>query len=335
MFFDKITEITYEHIIRSGKNNTDGSVPKILLGLSGGPDSVFLLHVLQRLAGVKKIELWAAHLDHEWRPESSQDTLFCQELCDRIGVKFIAQQASNLNLDYKFNGSQEELGRKMRRLFFETLVQEHNFDFIALAHHLQDQQETFFIRLVRGTTLSGLTCMKPIDSLYLRPLLSINKQDMLDYLDHNNIAYLQDPTNTSDDYLRNRIRKTIIPALTLCDERFNQKFETTLHALQEENEFLERLTQKTFCEIFVLNPETQKLMGNLRLFRSLDPVMQKRVLLQFLIQVLTQEKVSFSPSSGYIQEILRFLMSERGGSHHLGTTWKLSKQQQTFWIEKL
>jgi len=328
--FNHIKQSTQQLISLSHQPSTPGSKPKVLLGLSGGPDSVFLLHVLKILADENNIELCAAHLDHEWRANSHEDAIFCQELCNRLEVKIYVEQTRNLELSHKPNGSQEELGRKMRRAFFETIAQEHAINFIALAHHLQDQQETFFMRLIRGTTLDGLTCMKPVDGLYVRPLLNINKQDMLQHLDNQNISYLHDPTNLSDDYLRNRIRKYVLPALNSCDERFDKKFETTIQSLREENDFLGNLVHDIFINIFTFDQTHQRFLGNLAAFRAFDLVLKKRVIVWWLIQ----EKVSFSPSTGHIEEILRFLMSPHGGSHQLGTAWQLCKQQKLFWIEK-
>ncbi len=149
---------------------------RIIIGLSGGPDSVFLLHALAQLRTTRKLFLVAAHLDHEWRTESAQDMQFCKTLAESYAIPFVAKKISQLSLSYKSNGSKEEYGRKARRFFFESLAQEYNADAIALAHHADDQQETFFIRLMRGATVSGLYGMKPKDGLYIRPLLSIKKK---------------------------------------------------------------------------------------------------------------------------------------------------------------
>ncbi len=118
----------------------------VVLGLSGGPDSVFLLHLLAD----KNIKLIAAHLDHEWRADSADDVTFCKKLAQKYNVPFITAKASELKRTFKWDGSQEQLGRAMRRHFFATVAAAHATDSIALAHHAQDQQETFFIRLMRG-----------------------------------------------------------------------------------------------------------------------------------------------------------------------------------------
>lgn len=320
MIFEKIkTDI--KHILTKK--------PKILLGLSGGPDSVFLFHFLKKLHKENKIELIAAHLDHGWRKESANDANFCANLCNEYETPLFTAHANNLVSDFKFNGSKEELGRKLRRTFLENTAKEQNADFIALAHHLQDQQETFFWRIIRGSTLSGLTCMKQLDNQYLRPLLNISKTEILNYLDQNKIEYLIDKTNTSDNYLRNRIRKYVLPAMQKCDERFDQKFESSLKHLQEEETFLKRITQQIFEQVFKQN-KTLGFVGNLKTFQELDIVLQKRTIMFWLIT----ENICFSPSESYLNEILRFLSTENGGNHQLGQSWRLCKKKKHFWIEQ-
>jgi len=303
--------------------------PTIILGLSGGPDSVFLLHILNNLRNDGAIDLIAAHLDHQWRPDSVKDVEFCAQLCQKLNVNFISAQASSL-ATIKNNGSKEELGRKLRRAFFEQTRISHNADLIALAHHRDDQQETFFLRMLRGATLSGLTGMNAIERLYVRPLLHVSKQEIVAYLDTNKIAYVTDPTNISDQYLRNRIRNSLIPAIKQCDTRFDQNFKKTLDHLQAEDEYLQQQTTANFQTIFSLNDTLGHFVGKTKLLADQHPVMQRRIILYWLIQ----EKVPFTPSADFINEILRFLLSERGGTHQIGQTIMLHKKQQRCWIEK-
>ena len=229
------------------KHNLIPQDSKIVLGLSGGPDSVFLLHLLSELKkdGLVK-EIVAAHLDHEWRPESAKDEQFCSKMAKEHDVPCVSNKIPDLGLDLKFSGSKEDLGRRARRYFFKQVKKEYNADLIALAHHAQDQQETFFIRLIRGTSLSGLTAIKPKHGDYIRPLLEINKQDLVNYLDEHNIPYLTDPSNISQEFLRNRIRKHVIPALKNCDARFDQNFQTTIHRLQKTEQFFRKAYTPNF-----------------------------------------------------------------------------------------
>lgn len=319
MFLEKIKDNLKEILINK---------PKIILGLSGGPDSVFLLIFLKKLEEENIIELACAHLDHGWRQESTKDVKFCQNLCKKLKIKLIAEHAKDLCLNLKFNGSKEEMGRYLRRTFFENLLKELNFNYIALAHQLDDQQETFFYRIIRGTTLTGLTGIKNLDKPYIRPILNVTKQEILDYLNQNNIKYLIDYTNLSDNFLRNRIRKYVIPAINKCDSRFNQKFSSTLKLLQEEEIFLKNLTQEIFNKIFTL--KNNAFTGNLKDFLNLDLVLQKRLLIYWLIK----ENLNFNLSEKYLKEILRFLKQKSGGIHQISINWAINKKQNLFWINK-
>ncbi|MFA5075132.1 MAG: tRNA lysidine(34) synthetase TilS [Candidatus Babeliales bacterium] len=326
MLFNKIKN-NIKNILENFKNKSES--PKIILGLSGGPDSIFLFYFLKELHQNNELNLIAAHLDHGWRAESFKDVQFCQNLCKKFSIPFIYTQATDLGLNLKFNGSKEELGRKLRQHFFKKLLKEQNADFVALAHHLQDQQETFFWRIIRGTSLSGLTCMKILDDRTLRPLLNISKQEILNYLHENKISYITDQTNYSDSFLRNRIRKYVLPALAQCDSRFDQKFQSTLKHLQEEENFLKNLTKKEFDNIFSKNKEF--FVGNLKLFINLDIVLQKRLLILWL----SKEKLTFHLSDAYLKEILKFLKSKFGGTHSVGQTWQIIKKKNFFWTEQI
>lgn len=313
-----------EKLIR--KITQEAKRPTIIVGLSGGPDSVFLLHMLNKMRESNTIDIVAAHLDHQWRQESGTDAQFCQQLCTQLNIPLVTSTASSLDCSIHYNGSKEELGRKLRRHFFEQTRIALNAHAIALAHHADDQQETFFLRLIRGTTLNGIHGMNETEGLYLRPLLQIYKQDILDYLHQEKIDYLVDQTNTSDEFLRNRIRNHLIPALKSCDGRFADKFGSTLQHLKAEDAFLQKLASQSYENIFSYNQ--QQLTGNLNLFRALDPTLQRRVILQWLVAT----KVAFSPSSALLFEIIRFLNSDRGGAHAITPTASIFKKQSTFWI---
>jgi tRNA(Ile)-lysidine synthase len=301
----------------------------IILGLSGGPDSMMLLHYLAALHAQGTIKLIAAHLDHEWRDDSHNDVIFCQEAAKSLGVGFVTQKISNLGLSLKFNGSKEEYARKARRSFFEQLRIEHNADYIALAHHADDQQETFFIRLMRGASLTGLTAMRPKHGVYIRPLLAINKHDILTFLHEHTIQYLTDPTNTHDTYLRNRIRNTIIPALKLCDQRFTHNALRTIDQLQKTEDYLSELTQSTFATI-TTRDEQGNYCIDINTFLAQHTVLQQRLLLYWFIEC----GVPFAPSQALFDEILRFVNTERGGTHQIHPAWHLIKKQKTIWIQK-
>ncbi len=288
----------------------------IVLGLSGGPDSLFLLHLLGPLHQSGTITVTAAHLDHQWRHNSAYDVQFCRTAADAFNIDLVSSTLTELNLQFKPNGSQEEIGRKARRAFLEKVAREQNAHAIALGHHADDQQETFFIRLLRGASLTGLTAMHPRQGIYIRPLLDVKKEDILNYLHHNNIPYLTDPTNNSSDYLRNRIRNSVLPAIRTCDNRFDSTFFNTLAHLQETEQYLADQTVLIFTEI-TTNGDL-----DIKKWAALERFMQKRIILHWLCV----HKVPFTPSSALIEEIIRFLITPRGGTHAMQQHWSLFKK---------
>jgi tRNA(Ile)-lysidine synthase len=300
----------------------------LIIGLSGGPDSVFLLHVLASLHEDLNLKLIAAHLDHGWRPDSGKDVQFCQEAASALGAGFVAGKLSDLGLSLKFNGSLEELGRQARRHFFEAVRQEYQAQAIALGHHLQDQQETFFIRLIRGTSLSGLVSMRPRHGHFIRPLLNVSKDEILAYLDAHKIAYLKDPTNDADTFLRNRIRQQVLPALNACDARFEKSFSATMERLHALELHLEQETAQLLTRFAVYKFDKKGL--DLKQFLALPPIMQERLLIAWFCQ----EQVSFPAREQFLQEIMKFLQSPRGGMHAVHHAWSIGKKQQFIWIEK-
>ncbi len=295
---------------------------RIIIGLSGGPDSMFLLHLLASMRETENLELIAAHLDHEWRENSARDVAFCQLQCDQLGIPLVARRASGLNLTAKFNGSKEALGRTLRRHFFEQVKKEQNADLIALAHHAQDQQETFFIRLVRGASLNGLTGMKLQHGPYIRPLLQTNKSDILAYLAEHQIPYLLDPTNDSDLFLRNRIRNHVLPALQGADDRFDQNFAKTIARLAQTNDFIEQLARQAFDKLTICEENENRL--NITAFFEENDIIQRSILIQFLCAA----GVPFTPSDALLDEIMRFFKQPESKSHTIHPAWSLEKKKQ-------
>jgi tRNA(Ile)-lysidine synthase len=217
------------------------------------------------------------------------------------------------------------LGRFLRRAFFQEVRQQFNADSIALAHHADDQLETFFIRLLRGTTVTGLACMRPKQDPYIRPLLCIKKQEILDYLERKQISYLTDPTNKSPDFLRNRIRMSLIPVLEQIDTRYFTNIQKVIGTMQETDAFLQQLAQQTLATISPIpqNIDIKKLL-------ALDSFLQKLVITQWLYSA----NVTFTISSAFIDEILRFFSNKKSNTHQFNQ-WLITKTRNIASIVKI
>jgi len=315
--------ISAEHIRpHIPKNST------IIVGLSGGPDSVCLLHLLTQLKQKLNLNIIAAHLDHGWRQESTSDAVWCQAWCKSINIPIVAQTASSLACQPKYNGSKEDLGRKLRRYFFESLATKYQAQTIALAHHQDDQIETFFIRLLRGSSIAGLTGMKQDDTLYVRPLLAFSKQEILNYLDHHKLSFLVDSSNESDIFLRNKIRNNLLPMLTTIDPRWKRTIPNCINQLQQANDFLESHTQMVLQSISTTtNPKTISIQQ----FLQQHQVIQHRILLNLLIE----QRVPFTPSTALFAEIIRFLESTKHQQHAISNKLLIIKKQEHFYLSPL
>ena len=353
--------------------------PRLIVALSGGADSVFLLHLLAQVATTMPLTLIVAHLNHGWRGAADNaDEQFCRNLAQQFNCTFITAHADEIVTTKGWNGSQEELGRHQRHTFLQNTAKQFDALGIAFGHHAQDQEETFFIRLMRGASLEGLCGMyenshsesrsKPFETALpgflrasgieeqnnmtkikdpahpeelrssvskdmsgckipiIRPLLHTNRTDIEQWLTTNNQPWCHDSDNTNPRFLRNRIRHELLPVLHAIDRRFEHNFARTVHQLQQEQELIDQLVNKTFAIIFDNNGQ-----GNLDQFKKLHPMLQGHVLKKLLISY----KMPFNLSQGFIDEALRFLNSPRGGTHTLGTTWALHKKTISFLLVKI
>ena len=204
------------------QNNLWSKNSKIVIGVSGGPDSACLLDVLSKLAPKYNLSLNIAHVNYGLRGEDSvKDEIFVKNLAKKYGIPvkvLLVKKHSN-------KGNLENNLRKIRYDFFEKLRDELGFELIAVAHNQDDQAETVLMRIIRGSGLNGLSSMKAANNGIIRPLLRVNKKDILAYLKENKLKYRIDKSNKSLKFTRNKIRNRLIPYL---EKNFNPVMKKTL-----------------------------------------------------------------------------------------------------------
>jgi len=237
----------------------DGTV---IVAVSGGPDSICLLHLLARMTKQLNITLVATYVNHGLRPhETDQEQELVRDTAEKLhcsyelGTVDVPEHAASRHL------SVEHAARILRYDFLEAVAEKYGADKIALAHTADDQAEEIMLRLIRGTGRTGLAGMMTIrHGKYIRPLLSTGKEQLLDYLHQNNIAYAQDSSNLQRIYLRNKIRLDLLPYLA---REFNPNIRQTLlqtaNILQDEEILLNEMTEQACREIFF---ETEAQPGN-------------------------------------------------------------------------
>ncbi|TCN57571.1 tRNA lysidine(34) synthetase TilS [Flavobacterium circumlabens] len=209
---------------------------KLFLAVSGGLDSMVLLHLLQQLP----YEIAVLHCNFQLRGiESFDDQSFVQQYCDENNIKvFITQfDTEAFAKDYKL--STQVAARELRYSWFYELLETHNFDYVLTAHHADDNLETFLINLTRGTGLDGLTGIPEQNDKIIRPLLPFSRDEILQYASENNIEWREDSSNASNKYLRNKIRHDLVPILKEISPNFLNAFQKTQSFLQEAQEMVE------------------------------------------------------------------------------------------------
>ena len=187
---------------------------KLLIALSGGPDSVFLLHFLKKYVRRLKIEIAAVHINHQLRgTESDEDEKFCRELCEDNGVEFRSEKIDVKNFAAINKFSVEEAARNLRYSEFEKACELLPADKIATAHNMNDNTETVLLNLFKGTGLKGISGIPIQRQNIIRPLLILTKEEILEYLRNNDIKYRIDKSNLDSSITRNYIRNEIVPSL--------------------------------------------------------------------------------------------------------------------------
>lgn len=218
---------------------------RVLVALSGGPDSVCLLNLLFELKEKLNIDIAAAHLNHLLRGEDAfMDEEYVRNICEGMGIKCFIRRVDINEYAKEHKLSSEMAGRNVRYDFFDEVLKEEGYNKIATAHNANDQAETILFRLMRGTGLEGLGGIKAFrENKVIRPILCLSRKEVEEYIKQKNLCPRVDKTNFEKIYNRNKIRLDILPYIK---ENFNEDIIQTLNRmsllLQKDNEFLENLS---------------------------------------------------------------------------------------------
>ncbi|MBN2135978.1 MAG: tRNA lysidine(34) synthetase TilS [Acidobacteria bacterium] len=256
-------------------NQGDG----VVVALSGGADSMVLLHSLKALSQRLDLTVSACHLNHGIRGKDAyDDQAFCAQQCENLGIPFYT---SNVNVPAIAKNEAlnlEEAGRLERRKFYKEAAEHFGAKKVATAHHMNDQAETVIINLIRGSGQKGLGGIYPLyEDWLIRPLLQVKRDDILDYILENNIIFREDASNQDKNIIRNKIRIDLIPYI---EKRYNPAFVEVINRTSEIQRDLYDFAQK---ELDRISPEMIIKDGdavriNLQMFRRLHPGLQGFVL---------------------------------------------------------
>lgn len=254
----------------------------VIVGVSGGPDSMALLHILSQLRPRLNFQLVVAHLNHGLRPEAAAEEKFVGEYCRTVPIPFYSRQLDVQEIATRGKKSVEETGRNCRYQYFAELAARLGATRIATAHHRDDNAETVLLNIIRGSGIKGLRGIRPINGIIIRPLLCLTKNEIESYLAEKSIKYCIDLSNYSTDYLRNRIRHNLLP---LLEQDYNPRIVDGLNQLADiaaaENDAMETETAR-FWEELIVKQETGEIILDAHRILDLHPAYQRRIIMKTL-----------------------------------------------------
>ncbi len=289
---------------------------RVIVAISGGSDSVALLHLLNDLS--LTLDLIAVYVDHGLRPtETPSEIAFIASLCKQLHIQFHTVHVATKTKQKESKCSLEEAARILRYQALEKMRVQYDAMAIAVAHTADDQVEETLIRLIRGTGRKGLSGMEMHNGKIIRPLLKENKNTLLDYLHTKGIPFCTDSTNQERVFLRNRVRLDLLPFL---EKNFNhsirQQILQTIDILSEEENLLETLSQKEFEKIVQFHsvnssssePTAKKTIIDTTSFRASHPALQRRILEKICW------KMNSKPEFRQIQQLCHLILNGGTGA---------------------
>jgi tRNA(Ile)-lysidine synthase len=303
------------------ENDLLGTKEAIVIGVSGGSDSVALLHLLSVLRPHNRCI--AVYIDHGLRPlETDAELKLVKTLAESFSATFLALTVDVAGKQKKKKCSLEEAARHLRYQALETVRKRYKGQCIAVGHTSDDQAEEVLLRLIRGSGSAGLSGMAIQNGFIIRPLLHESKKTLRAYLNEQNITYCEDSSNNDLRFLRNKIRHDLLPNL---EQGYNQSIRTTLiqtaAILDEENKLLDSLTDKLFQKVCTLKPEQVTL--DLATFPREHFALQRRIFEKICWQMAAR------PSFKQIASLLNLIHQQNGSEIHLSKGLRALKQQET------
>lgn len=267
---------------------------KLVLGVSGGPDSIAMLDILNEIKIDEKIDLnfqiVVAHINHMIREEADDDEKFVKDFCKKKNIEFYSKSIDVQKLANTNKIGIEEAGRNARYEFFDEILKKTKSNKVAIAHNKNDKAETIIMNFMRGSGISGLKGIEEKREKYIRPLIECERIEIEDYCEKNNLQPRVDKTNFENEYTRNKIRNIVIPYVK---REFNPNIINTIDRLsklvKEEEEYIEKQVKKSYYNLIVEETEKQIVL-DLRKFNQEEKVIKSRLVLYTIMRLFGTSK---------------------------------------------
>ena len=300
------------------ENNLFCKNDRILIALSGGVDSVVLAHLMLKA----NYDIALAHCNfHLRKEESNRDEAFVRSWAKENGVELFVKEFDTFAYMKENKLSLEMAARDLRYQWFDSLLKEYGFSYLATAHHLDDSIETFFINLLRGTGIAGLHGIQAKNDKIIRPLLFATREDILNYAKKNNISYVEDSTNSETKFIRNKIRHNLFPILRDINPNFEFALKKDIDYLKDTEFIFRREIEKVKQEI--IEQEKDLIKINISKLLLLNPM---KIYLYEILSEYGFNETNINDISQSFEEI--------SGKQFFSKSHRIVKDRQYLFIEK-
>ena len=317
------------------KYNMINNGEKIVVAVSGGPDSICLLNILNNIKDKLNIKIVVAHVNHSLREEADEETEYVKNFCKKLNIECYIKKVDIIEISKKNKVGTEEAGRKERYDFFDEVFSKTKSDRIATAHNLNDNAETVLMNIIRGSGLSGLKGIEEVrDYKYIRQLIEIKRKEIEEYCKENKLEPKYDKSNKENIYTRNKIRNILIP---LLEKEFNPNIVKSISKLSElaklDNEYFNNIIKSEYNRI-KLEENNNEIILNLKEFNKLNNVIKSRLIIYTITKI-------FGSSQGiekiHIDDIIK-LCGNNIGNKYLIPNKKIKiyvKKSKVFFIKQV
>ena len=311
---------------------------KVVLAVSGGPDSICMIDILNDIKNDETIdmnfEIIVAHVNHMIRKEAEEDAKYVKKYCEEKQIEFYSKSIDVQKMANNNKIGLEEAGRKARYDFFDEILEKTNAQKIAIAHNKNDKVETVLMHILRGSGINGLKGIEPKREKYIRPLIECERNEIEEYCNDKNLQPRIDKTNFENEYTRNKVRNLLIPYI---QKEFNPNLIKTIDRLSnlvaEEENYMDKQVEKVYKEILI--SENQKeIQLDLKRFNIQEKVIKSRVILYTITRL-------FGNSQGieriHIEDIIK-LCSNNIGNKYLTPNKKIKiliKNHKIFFMSQV
>ena len=311
---------------------------KVVLAVSGGPDSICMLDILNDIKNDETIdmnfEIVVAHVNHMIRKEAEEDEKYVKKYCEENQIEFYSKSIDVQKMANNNKIGLEEAGRKARYDFFDEILEKTNAQKIAIAHNKNDKVETVLMHILRGSGINGLKGIEPKREKYIRPLIECERNEIEEYCNDKNLQPRIDKTNFENEYTRNKVRNLLIPYI---QKEFNPNLIKTIDRLSnlvaEEENYMDKQVEKVYKEILI--SENQKeIQLDLKMFNLQEKVIKSRVILYTITRLFGNSK---GLEKIHIEDIIK-LCSNNIGNKYLTPNKKIKiliKNHKIFFMSQV